>query len=628
VLFLGAAAADEALPPPSPSLPPNAPVCISPDVCIQPNPELRVSVLSPPAGPLDGVTQVVVVGDGFRDFGSLMRCRFGAEEVPATLWQASGGYIDPFNHTHLACISPRAPTPMPQTVNVEITLNGEDFSSTGAVFRYYRDPSLVAVSPVRGSAFTPQYISITRSRASDSGEWDVPGEVATKHCRFDAIIQPDGKWQVPFRETVNASVLDGTELVCLTPRVSFVAPVRVDVSLNGQQFATGGPTFLYEDNWHSPDVSGSPPSARQGHAAVRVGPLVYVFGGEDGHIDGADGFVNDLYVLNLDTMTDFYPSATARDLTWQKLSLSTGGEPPSPRSHPSLCAWADSGLLLFGGMSSVNGNMHNSTFMFHIGRGMWEQLAVSGGPVSPRSGHAAVLCSLADGCAMVDGRPRMVVHGGWGVASCGGTEQCLVHNGDLLTLDLASMVWSTIVVNAEQPRPPSRKGHSATLVNGSKLLIFGGSAWVPDPSADNSFGFTTRHINDLWSIDLSGQDGYTWKPIYAIGDVPKPREGHEAILVARRYLVVIGGYGHTSGYCNDTHVLDTHLEPMVWTRPVLSGEMPRGRHGFAAVGLGDDEILTFGGMSLYGFENDLHVLQVGVGNTRHYPELASDRAPD
>jgi hypothetical protein len=66
-------------------------VCITPSICIQPIPELRISILSPPAGPLEGGTKLVLIGDGFRDFGPLMRCRFGAAEVPMSLTRPPGG---------------------------------------------------------------------------------------------------------------------------------------------------------------------------------------------------------------------------------------------------------------------------------------------------------------------------------------------------------------------------------------------------------------------------------------------------------------------------------------------------------------------------------------------------------
>ena len=219
--LFGLVSSQEAPPPP-----PNDPICLSNGVCIQPNPELRVSALSPPGGPIDGSTQVVIIGDGFRDFGSLMRCRFGVQETPSSLTADPGEVVDPYNHTLMACSSPRALSPLPQVVGLEISLNGEDYSTAGRLFEYYEHPQLVAVSPSRGSAARPQTLTLTRSTTANSGPWN-PGTLATQlTCRFEAVVQPDGKRQVPYRSETNASVVDDTELLCITPTVSFVAPVR------------------------------------------------------------------------------------------------------------------------------------------------------------------------------------------------------------------------------------------------------------------------------------------------------------------------------------------------------------------------------------------------------------------
>ena len=43
-----------------------------------------------------------------------------------------------------------------------------------------------------------------------------------------------------------------------------------------------------------------------------------------------------------------------------------------------------------------------------------------------------------------------------------------------------------------------------------------------------------------------------------------------------------------------------------------------------ALGGADHEIMTFGGFSRRGYERDVHVLQVGVGNARHYPGLSEE----
>ena len=129
-------------------------------------------------------------------------------------------------------------------------------------------------------------------------------------------------------------------------------------------------------------------------------------------------------------------------------------------------------------------------------------------------------------------------------------------------------------------------------------------------------------MNDLWSIDVSGADGFTWRSVHAVGDRPSPREGHGAALVADRYLVIQGGYAHDQGYRNDTYVLDTQVDPMLWTRPTLTGERPSSKHGHSMLPIVDHEVVTFGGMSLWGFESDVHVLQLGVGNEGHYPGIS------
>ena len=60
---------------------------------------------------------------------------------------------------------------------------------------------------------------------------------------------------------------------------------------------------------------------------------------------------------------------------------------------------------------------------------------------------------------------------------------------------------------------------------------------------------------------------------------------------------------------------------MVWTRPTLTGARPASRHGHSLMRMDDDEVLLFGGLSEQGFESDVHVLQVGVGNAAHYAGL-------
>ena len=185
------------------------------------------------------------------------------------------------------------------------------------------------------------------------------------------------------------------------------------------------------------------------------------------------------------------------------------------------------------------GEAYNETRLYHGGRQAWEPLTVSGGPIAKRSGHTAHVCSLEVNCTTVDGKPRMFVFGGWGLTACGHHKQCLRHRDDLWALDLTTMEWSEVPVNPEQPRPHARKEHSSAIVNGSQLIVFGGSAFVPDGDEQNSYGWTTKQVNDVWRIDLSGADGFTWHPVHTVGDRPRPCEGQASSLLEGRFLVVL-----------------------------------------------------------------------------------------
>ena len=87
-------------------------------------------------GPVSGGTSVAVSGSSFRG-GSVFRCRFGAQEVNATY----NGY-----HDQLHCVTPPAGA---GGVAVEVSLNGQQFTTSGVVFEYY---ALVNVSHLVPSA--------------------------------------------------------------------------------------------------------------------------------------------------------------------------------------------------------------------------------------------------------------------------------------------------------------------------------------------------------------------------------------------------------------------------------------------------------------------------------------------
>ena len=156
-------------------------------------------------------------------------------------------------------------------------------------------------------------------------------------------------------------------------------------------------------------------------------------------------------------------------------------------------------------------------------------------------------------------------------------------------LDPVTMTW--LQGPEGSGSPSARYGHTATLVSGTKMLIFGG--W-------NGKDF----FNDVYILDL---EVFAWTQPKCTGPAPCPRQGHIAIQVQNN-MIVQGGFffdedkqkaaGFKQGstlkdcYLNDIRILDT--ENFNWTRLRISGHPPHPRYGHTANISGPD-IVFFGG---------------------------------
>jgi hypothetical protein len=123
-----------------------------------------VHVLSPSSGPSDGETVLILLGGPFVN-GSDYRCRFApsgptSDGVPAgapvaDYWREEfegvhatvGG--TPLNASAMRCVSPRQPRTL--RANVEVTLNGQQYTRSGRVFEYTVASLIVSyMSPTTG----------------------------------------------------------------------------------------------------------------------------------------------------------------------------------------------------------------------------------------------------------------------------------------------------------------------------------------------------------------------------------------------------------------------------------------------------------------------------------------------
>ncbi|KAF9593491.1 hypothetical protein IFM89_023603 [Coptis chinensis] len=227
-----------------------------------------------------------------------------------------------------------------------------------------------------------------------------------------------------------------------------------------------------------------------------------------------------------------------------------------------------------------------------VKKAMWLYPKVSGFNRSERWGHSA--CSY-NGVVYIFG------------GCCGG-----LHFSDVLTLDLETMNWNTLVTTGQQPG--ARDSHSSVLVD-HKMIVLGGTNG-------------SKKVNDLHVLDLRTRE---WSSPRCEGAPPSPRESHTATVVGDDKLVIFGGSGEGEGnYLNDLHVLD--LKALRWTSPDVKGDVPVPRDSHVAVSIGN-KILVYGGDCGDRYSGEVDVLDMdtltwsrvfiigGVGDKLYYSDV-------
>ncbi|OBT47447.1 hypothetical protein VE00_03177 [Pseudogymnoascus sp. WSF 3629] len=117
----------------------------------------------------------------------------------------------------------------------------------------------------------------------------------------------------------------------------------------------------------------------------------------------------------------------------------------------------------------------------------------------------------------------------------------------VLKLDMVSHQWS--LVDNYGDIPGVRMGHTATLYQGDKLLIFGG---------ENEH---RTYLSDLIIFDLKTAH---WTQPAVTGPIPKGRARHAAVLHEDKLFIIGGITGHNNYVLDDICYLD--LKTFTWSR--------------------------------------------------------------
>nr|AML77835.1 putative LOV domain-containing protein [Dipteris conjugata] len=325
-------------------------------------------------------------------------------------------------------------------------------------------------------------------------------------------------------------------------------------------------TTLEGASWRKMIVGGAVEPSRCNFSACAVGNRLVLFGGEGINMQP----MNDTFVLDLGAACP----------EWRHIQVSS---PPPGRWGHTLTCLNGSWLVVFGGCGRQG--LLNDVFLLDLDaqQPMWREVT-GGAPPLPRSWHSS--CTL-DGTTLV-------VSGG--CADSG----VLLSDTFLLDLTMDKPMWREIPVSWS---PPSRLGHSLSVYEGCKILMFGGFA---------KSGPLKLRSSDVYTIDLS-EDEPKWRYLSSNpgGSVPPPRLDHVAVSLPGGRVLIFGGSVAGLHSASQLYLLDATEEKPTWRKLDVPGQKPKFAWGHSTCVVGGTRAVVLGGET--GEEwilNELHELSL------------------
>ncbi len=387
-------------------------------------------------------------------------------------------------------------------------------------------------------------------------------------------------------------------------------PVRDRMVVYGGANATGSTPFADvwalslsgSPAWSQLTPSGTPPSARHGHAAVYdpQADRMVVFGGRGSGL----AFFNDTWTLSLSgtpgwaSLTPLgtapsmrqdhsgifdplrgrlvvfggydYVATRRNDLwalslfgspAWECLMPDESARPAVRYGHTSIIDAPRNRMVVFGGTTQV-GDVNDVWAATFTAIPSWTQLAPTGTPPSARLWHTAI-CDPE--------RDRMLVFGGYGGAFPNGTNE-------VWALSLSGTPAWTQLFPAGTP-PPGRFSTRATYDPvRDRVLVYGGLPY------DGS----------VWALWLSAIGAPFWTQLAPTGTPPSARADQGMFYDLVRDRMIVFGGGTAAGYLNDAWALSLTGTPS-WSQLTPMGSPPAARRGPVIYDSLRDRLAFFGG---------------------------------
>jgi hypothetical protein len=304
------------------------------------------------------------------------------------------------------------------------------------------------------------------------------------------------------------------------------------------------------------------------------------------------------------------------------------GIPTARMGHSAVYDQANDRILYFGGLTGTG--VTDELWILSLATPSWTLVAKSGLWPAARMGHTALLDPNHN---------RMVLFDGYD--SIPGDEM-----DNLMSLDLGSLTWTSLLVTGSPSTPQARQGHVAIFnPANSSMVMFGGtgfdftlpspalvsfgdvweltlptpgtsSVWTeitpatPPPASQARWGHATIYDPTGLQMVVSGGNAAVQPGVSPLGDVlalnlttpawstitpaggPTARFGHSAVLNGT-HTFVFGGYTGTPSA--ELWRLDLGATPS-WTQMTLGTQQPGARLGHASV-LRSSSVVIFGGGS-------------------------------